>query len=162
MIRRSLSLTLALLLVAGSLPAAEVIPGKWQKVDLLPSGSPIIVKTRYGEKIECIYFDSNRDSLLVVEASGNYRRVRKEEVESVVAEKYDDSLANGAIIGLSAGVGVAMLTAAFSKDALHRSRVNIAVFGSVLFGLLGMGIGTLVDYHHRGNELIYVAPKPNN
>lgn len=158
MIRRFLSLTLTFLLLAGFLSAAEIIAGKWQKVDLLPSGSPIIIKTRFGEKIECTYFDSNRDSILVVDRGGNNRRIRKEEVASVIAEKYDDRLVNGAVIGLSAGVAVAMLTAAFSHDAFHRSRANIAIFGGALFGLSGMGIGTLVDYHHRGNELIYLSP----
>ncbi len=162
MIRRFLSLAMAFLLLACSLPAAEVIRGKWQKVDMLPAGSPIIIKTRYGEKLECTYFDSNRESLLVVETGRGQRRIRKEDVESVIAEKYDDSLVNGAVIGLSAGVAAALLAAALSKDALHRSRVNIAVFGSVLFGLSGMGIGALVDYRYRGSEVIYLSPKQNN
>ena len=159
MIRRLLSIAVAFPLLVCSLPAAEVIPGKWQKVDLLPAGSPIIIKTRYGEKLECAYFDSNRESILIVETGAGQRRIRKEDVESIIAQKYDDRLLNGALIGLSVGVAVALLTAALSKDALHRSRVDIALFGSALFGLSGMGIGALVDFHHKGSEVIYVAPK---
>ena len=162
MIRRFLSLAVASSLMICSLPAAEVIPGKWQKVDLLPAGSPIIIKTRFGEKLECSYFDSNRESILVVENGRSQRRIRKEDVESIIAQKYDDRLLNGAVIGLSAGVAAALLTAALDKDGLHRNRVNMAVFGSVLFGLAGMGIGTLIDYHHRGSEVIYVSAKRNN
>ncbi len=157
MIRRFPSLAMIILLLAYSLPAAEVIPGKWQKVDMLEAGSPIIIKTKYGEKLKCTYFDSNRESLLIVENGGGQRRIRKEDVESVIAEKYDDRLFNGAVIGLSVGVGATLLTAALSKDSPQRNRVNLAVFGSILFGLTGMGIGSLVDFHHRGSEVIYTA-----
>jgi hypothetical protein len=159
MIKRAVSVATILFLLTSTLGAAEVIPGRWEKVDLLASGSPIIIRTRYSEVIQCKYFDSNRETLLVVEASGAQRRIRRDEVENIVAEQYDDGLRNGMLIGMSAGVAGAILLATASKDALHRSRANIAVLGGVLFGLMGMGVGSLIDYEHKGRELIYQAPK---
>jgi hypothetical protein len=159
MARRTASAVTILFFFASTLRAAEVIPGRWEKIDLLASGSPITVRTRYSEVIQCTYYDSNRESLLVVETSGAQRRIRKEEVETVIAEQYDDSLKNGMLIGLAAGVAGAIAMASASKDALHRSSANIAVFGSILFGLMGMGVGALADYEHKGRELIYQVPK---
>ncbi len=147
------------MLIAPHLHAAEVIPGRWEKVDLLIAGSSITVKTRYSEVIRCSYYDSNRDSLLVVEPGGKQRRIRKDEVESIIAEQYDDSLKNGMLIGMASGVGAALLLAFASDKSLHRSRANIAVFGSIMFGLMGLGVGALVDYEHKGREVIYQAPK---
>jgi hypothetical protein len=159
MIKRTASLVTILSFLASSLGAAEIIPGRWEKVDLLTSGSPIIIRTRYSEVIQCTYFDSNRETLLVVETSGAQRRIRKDEVDSIVAEQYDDRLRNGMLIGMSAGVAGAIALSFASEDALHRSRANIAVLGGIMFGLMGMGVGALVDYEHKGRELIYQAPK---
>ena len=156
--RKSLSAAMAILLLACSSQAAEVIRGKWQKVDLIPSGTPIILKAANGERMECTYISSDREMLLIVETSGNPRRIRKSEVESIIAEKYEDRLFNGAVIGLSAGVAAALLTAAASPEINNRDRAGFIAFGSVLFGLAGMCVGTLVDSHHKGRELIYLAP----
>jgi hypothetical protein len=157
MFRKLISAAMAFLLLIVSLPAAEVIPGRWQKVDLLPAGSPITIKTIYGERVPCTYFGSDRETLLIVESRSNQRRIRKTEIESIIAEKYEDRLINGAVIGLSAGVASALLLSLARKNAPHRDRVNLAVFGSVLFGLSGMGIGTLVDFQHSGREEIFRA-----
>jgi hypothetical protein len=159
MFRKFTAAALAFLLLTCSLPAAEVVPGKWQKVDLLPAGSPITIKTIYGEQVPCTYFSSDRETLLIVETLGNQRRIRKAEIESIFAEKCDDRLINGAVIGLSAGVASALLLALARGDSSHQDKVGTAVYGSILFGLCGMGIGTLVDYHHQGREEVYRAAK---
>ncbi len=156
--RKFLSAAMVVLLLAGSGRAADVIRGKWQKVDVMPSGTPIILKTTGGERVECTYISSDREMVLVVEADDRPRRIRKAEVESIVAEKYEDRLLNGAVIGLSAGVAIALVTAAVSTEVNHRDRAGFAVFGGVLFGLAGMCVGSLVDAHHKGREVVYLAP----
>jgi hypothetical protein len=159
MSRKFISAAMAFLFLTGFLPVADVIPGKWQKVDLLPAGSPITIKTIYGEQVPCTYFGSDRETLLIVETRRNQRRIRKAEIETIIAEKYDDRLVNGAVIGLSAGVAFALLLSLARGETSHHDRVTLAVFGSVLFGLCGMGVGTLVDYQHQGREVVYRAAK---
>jgi hypothetical protein len=159
MFRRRLCTAIVMSLICGSLQAAEVIPGRWQLVDMLPAGSPVTIKTTAGEQVSCLYFYSDRESVLVVENQGSQRRIPKSIIESVVAEKYDDSIRNGALLGAAAGVGFAVIAAIAPGDMTHRTRVNVGTFGSVLFGLCGMGVGALLDFHHRGRELIYQAKK---
>jgi hypothetical protein len=128
-------------------------------VDLLLAGSEIIIKTKYSELLAVRYFGSDWETLLIVDARGGQRRISKAVIESITAEEYDDSLVNGALLGLSAGVGLALLLALISRNWAGHSRGANAAFGGILFGLGGMGIGSLIDYHHRGREVIYLARK---
>ncbi len=159
MTRKTISAFLSLMVLLGSLPAADVIPGRWEKVDLLISKTPILIEMLSGEQFHCTFFSSNREVLLVVEPNGVLRRVRKAEVETVVAEKYDDRLRNGIVTGLLVGLaGAAALTLA-SHDPDQGSRVNTGVLRGVMLGLVGSGVGALVDYHHKGREVIFEARK---
>jgi len=162
MARRCAATVVAILLVTGSLPAAEIIRGKWQKVESLPAGSPIVIRTLQGEQIECTLFGSDSETLLIVEVTGIQRRIGKSMVQSIVASRYDDRLRNGAIIGLSAGLGFTALLATLPSYRHPNDRATVAIFGAVLFGLSGMGLGTLVDHEHQGRELVYEAPRTQN
>jgi hypothetical protein len=157
MLRRLFYTLMSILLLAGNAPAAEMVRGRWQKVDIMPAGTPITVTTNPGEQVSCIFFSSDRDTILVVETSGTQRRILKSIIQSIVAEKYDDRLRNGSIWGLSAGLTFAALLATVPRDMSQRGRVSAGVFGGVLFGLAGMGLGALADYHIQGRELIYQA-----
>jgi hypothetical protein len=159
MLRRFSSAMLIWSLAVCTLPAGEILRGRWQLVDALSAGSPITIQTSAGEQLPCLYFSSDRESILIVETRGGQRRILKSSIESVTAEKYDDRLRNGAILGIAAGVGVAMCLGMIPKDMTQRNRVNMMTFGSVLFGLTGMGLGTLVDFHHKGRQVIYQAIK---
>ena len=153
-------LTITLLIIQASPAPAEVIPGKWQKVDLLLAGSKIILKTGYGEILDCIYFGSDDETLLVVESvSKQQRRISKTSVEKITATEYDDRLLNGSLIGLSIGAGLGIALTSATEIARQRNGVGNRVLGCALFGLLGVGFGALVDYKHRGSEVLYEAPK---
>jgi hypothetical protein len=154
-------LAIILLLILQTAPAsAEVIPGKWQKVDLLLSGTQIILKTHYGEILDCIYFSSTDDILLVVESvSKQQRRILKSSVEKITATQYDDRLLDGSLIGLSVGTGLGLAFTSATNTARHKNSISDRVIGCALFGLLGMGLGALVDYRHRAPEVVYQAPQ---
>jgi hypothetical protein len=158
MLRRCLSAILIWVLTVCALSAGEILRGRWQLVDALTAGSPITIQTSAGEQLPCLYFSSDRESILIVETRGGQRRILKSAIESVTAEKYDDRLRNGAILGMAAGVSVAMCLGMIPEDT-RRNRVSMMTFGSVLFGLSGMGLGTLIDFHHKGRQLIYQAIK---
>lgn len=157
---RCISPCLILLLLAGAVPVpAQVIPGKWQKVDLLPAGSEIIIKNESGEVLECYYFSSTREILLVVESvSKEQRRIPKSSVKLITAKDYDDRLLNGALLGLSVGVAAGIGVTTVSESARQRNSTTDRAFGAFLFGMLGMGLGILIDYHRRGQEVVYEAP----
>jgi hypothetical protein len=161
---RRFAVWLAILLFLQTGPAhAEVIPGKWQKVDLLQSGSPIILKTVYGEILDCIYFSSSDEMLLVVESvSKQQRRIPKASVEKITAKEYDDPLLNGGLIGISIGAGLGVAFTSLSDTARHRNSASDRVIGCALFGLLGMGVGALVDFKHRAPTVVYEAPRKVN
>jgi len=158
MTRSLVAAATAIVLLAGPLRGSEIIHGRWEKVDLLTAASPILIKTIYAEEIDCLYFSSDRETLLIVETSGVQRRIAKAVIERVTAREYDDTLTNGMILGLAAGIGAALLVALVPKDSTS-SRTTTGIFGGVLFGLSGMGIGAMVDFHHKGSEVIYQAPK---
>lgn len=162
MARRTLVALMAFVLPICNLSSAEVVRGKWQKVDNLAPASPITITTRPGERLKCTYFSSDRETLLVVEAGGKQRRIPKSVIQTVIAEKYDDRLINGAVVGLIGGITSAALLATLPKDMSHRTRVTTGIFGGVLFGLTGLGIGALIDYHHQGSEVIYQALPPKD
>jgi hypothetical protein len=121
---------IAILLLACSSEAAEVIRGKWQKVDLMSSGTPIILKAANGERMECTYISSDREMLLVVDTSGNPRRIRKSEVESIIRSTMTGR--SWIDIGLSVGVAAALI-AAISPEINHRDRAGRGIWQR-LFG----------------------------
>jgi len=154
-------LLVALLTLFPAPLTAQVIPGKWQKVDLLTAGSEITIRTNYGETLDCFYFSSARESLLVVESiSKEQRRIPKGSVKQIIARHYDDRLRNGAVLGFTAGAASGIAITAATSTRRHRNTITDRVLGSLLFGLLGMGVGVLVDYRHKGEEVLYQAPDP--
>jgi hypothetical protein len=141
---------------------AQVIPGKWQKVELLPAGSPIVIKTFSGEVLDCFYFHASREILLVVESiSKEQRRIPKSTVRQIIAKDYDDRLLNGGLTGLVAGAAAGILITSVTDTARNNNTAGDHVLGALLFGLLGMGFGSLIDYKHKGREVVYEAPAGN-
>ena len=82
----------AVLLMLNSGLYAEVVPGKWEKVDALTAGIEIEVKLKTGDRIDCAFKNSEPDNLSVMEPNGNVRMIPKSEVETIVSRsKYNDS-----------------------------------------------------------------------
>jgi hypothetical protein len=156
--RMQICAVLISVMLTGSARAGGVIPGRWEKVDLLLSGTPIVISLNTGERLSCTYISSDREWLLVVEIQGDQRRIHKYSVDRVIAEKYDDRLVNGAILGLVLGVGSAVSLATIPRGMSRNDRVTYGVYGTVLFGLAGMSAGALLDRTHQGRELLYEAP----
>jgi hypothetical protein len=141
---------------------SEVLQGRWEKVELLPAGTQVTVYIDSGEILECYLFNTSRDILLVVTSiSREQRRIPKDSVVKIVARNYDDSLKNGAFIGLASGAATGITITALINTTRHRSGVGDRILGTLLFGLIGMGIGVLIDFRHQGQETVYEAAKKN-
>lgn len=144
-----------------SLPlSAQVIPGRWEKVHLLPAGNEVRVYSDSGEILDCFLFSSKGEVLVVVDSlSHEQHRIPKSSVQKIIAKDYDDTIKNGALIGLAAGAAGGVLFASLLDSPKHPYSAGDRVLGGLLFGLVGMGIGALIDFKHQGQEVIYEAIK---
>ena len=72
--------------------------------------------------------------------------------------RVDDSLANGALIGVSVGTGMALATCVALAGDGNDCAQFILVLGGIYAGA-GAGLGVMVDALHQGHEVVYVAPR---
>lgn len=156
----------AILLAAGPLMAG-VVPGRWEKVAALPAGKPIVVTLKAGERIECSFESLAPDALSISDFGGNRRKLPRSEVRRIVAaEKHDDRVRDGAIVGAVTGLagGLAVGSAIYFGQGSEKEKPEAAGF-ILPFGPFGAGVGALVGYladrSHRGHEVLYEAAARN-
>jgi hypothetical protein len=153
-----------LLLVMSNL-RAEVIPGRWEKVDGLTPGMPIIIKLKAGDRVECSFKSSSPRDITCVDEEGIERQVPKAEVQRVEStKKVGDGLRNGAWMGAGVGAACGILALYAYADSVTASGPIWGGESSTYFlaaGLVGAGIGaaagTAVDAAIKGNEVLYKA-----
>jgi len=136
---------------------AGVIPGSWERIQGLQSGSPLIVTLKNGDRLEGAFKALAPGALTLTDPAGKEFSVPRSEVGTVVAQVRDD-LANGALIGAGIGFGAALgvLAIVGSRDGYV---LPSAKWGAPLL-LSGIGslIGILVDRAQNGRELLFRAP----
>lgn len=140
------------------LACGNPVPGRWEKVDMLPSGKLIVLTLKFSDQIAGTFKKSDADTLVVADPSGKERRIPKSEVRKIVSgEQIRDSLSNGALIGMGVGVGVALAllaAAAFSEGEVLPS----AKWGAPLLGIgVGLGAGLVIDASQERTEVLYQA-----
>ncbi len=155
-----------LLLFHSVLLHADVIPGRWEKVDSLPPGQQIIVTLKAGDIMECSLKESEADDLTVVTSTGSELKIAKSEVLLIVGEK-DDDVQDGTLKGLAAGFAGGALIAAMILGAISNNEggwsteATAYVLGS---GAVGAGIGAAVGFsldkslRHGETEVLYQVP----
>ncbi len=152
------SLPLFVLILSGWVNA-QVIPGRWEKVDSLPPGQQIIVNLKAGDRLECAFKESGADDLTVITLTGRELNIAKSEVREIESqEKIKDSLLNGALIGagVGLGIGLAILAAAGSGEG---EALSSAKWAAPLLGVgAGLGVGMAIDASQQGTEVLYQAP----
>ncbi len=156
---------LAILLLAALTARADVIPGRWEIVDGLKPGTPIIVKLKAGDRMEGILKGSSPANLTFIDVTGNEVKLTETEILRVEsAEKTKDSLKNGALIG--AGLGAAGGFAAlygFANQVTSSGPIWDAESAGffIAAALAGAGIGALaglaVDASIKGKKVLYKA-----
>lgn len=158
---------IATLLLTTATVQAEVIPGRWELVDCLGPETPIIIKLKAGERMECRFRGSNEEEIIFRDDTGNERKVRKNEIEKIEsARKTGDSLKNGAGYGVVLGAASAILAlTAYAKSVTNSGpiidRENAGFF--ILAGMVGAGIGAAagiaLDASIKGHKVYYKARK---
>jgi len=151
----------AIFMLAGSILQAEVIPGRWEIVDSLESGTPITIRLKEGDRIECSLKTVNSEALELIDATGQIFTIPKSAVKQILGPgKEKDSNLDGTLWGLALGGAGGAILGAATKKSLDAGASAASYVGAV--ALIGAGIGALtgysVDYSLKSRPVIYRAP----
>ena len=155
----------AVLLLATATVRADVIPGRWEIVDGLKPGTPIIITLKAGDRMECSFKGSGPADVTFADERENERRVLKTDILKIESgEKTRDGLANGALIGMGLGAAGAIGALYAFADSVTESG---PVWGGestgyyIAAGFVGAGIGALaglaVDASVKKHKVLYKA-----
>ncbi len=153
------------ILISSSLLNAQVVPGRWEKVDSLRSGERIVVTLKAGGLGRFSLKESDADDVTVVTSTGRELKIAKTEVRSIVGEKTViglDGTLKGAVAGFAVGALIAgiILGAIANNEGGWSSTTTAHVLG---YGAAGAGIGAAVGFgvdisqKHRRTEVLYRA-----
>jgi len=155
-----------LLLVHSVQLHADVIPGRWEKVEAQAPGTGLTVIMKSGDRFDCTFEELQMDTL-VVETNAGERQIPRSgiarvEASQLVSEPAKDGTLKGAAIGAIAGGVFFGIVGGTLGD---RNGAGNAIAGALVIGAIGAGIGAgggaaigfAVDYLHKASEVLYVA-----
>ena len=133
---------------------AGVIPGRWEKVEILVPGSEIIVTLKAGDRVESVFRSLSPDELTVTDPGGRERKIVRSEVHRIVRDKHHDSPADGTLIGAGAGSAGGLVLSLVCFAAIHQGACFV---WTPLGAGVGAAAGVVADSLHKGEELLYRA-----
>ena len=115
--RTAITVLILVIMATASLEAA-VVPGRWEKVEALEEGYPIIVTLKGWERIKGTFHGLSEESLLLVKNTGVELDLPKADVIKVESQDkpINDSLGNGPMWGAILGGGLIALGTAIGGD----------------------------------------------
>ena len=144
-----------LLLSSGGTAAGQEVAGSFDQLRVLVKpGDTITVSDDGGREMTGTI--ANLSSSSVALLVGDQRRDLQANQIAIIRQRRSDPLANGAKWGFGVGATIGLLTGiglASGYDAGNDSA--LIVFGTLIYGGLGAGIGTGVDAMISGNQVIY-------
>jgi len=160
-----------LLLFHSVLLHADVIPGRWEKVEAQKQGTVLTVIMKSGDMLGCTFEELQMDTL-VVETGAGERRIPKVDIQrletsELVSDPVKDGTVKGAVIGAVAlGVfgGLAGASIGHGDKQNEVALAGVAI-GAVVGAVFGAAIGFTVDKvanHKRPDvlkrpEVLYIA-----
>ncbi|MGI8783143.1 MAG: hypothetical protein ACR2L2_05785 [Acidobacteriota bacterium] len=159
---RSFGAWLFLLLLSSVLVQADVVPGRWNKIESLDVGTTILVRLKSSDRIEGRFLKLEPLNIQIEAAGSNARSYRRDDVERIEAGKLKSgSGKKGALIGLAAGGGAGAVFGGLLGDAFGGRAGDIAQ-GAAILGAVGGAIGAAIGYGVAkiplDSELLYRAP----
>ena len=152
-----------LLLSHSVLLHADVIPGRWEKVEAQKQGTELTLILHSGEQVYGLLEEVTHDTVIVIEEGGGQRSITKLSVHQVETARIG-STRNGTLIGLAIGGAAGSISGAFFATALsERPTASDYLGGALICGAIGAGIGAAIGYKvdkdvdHKRPELLYVA-----
>ncbi|MCI0339466.1 MAG: hypothetical protein L0226_17980 [Acidobacteria bacterium] len=160
-IRRRLPAAIVLLSLMTSTAFAQQNPGDWKKVKK-KVGSPVVVITKTGQRLDGKLIDAT-DNSLKVEVQGQTQEVKSDDVQEVRVKKRAGGNKAAWIGGLCAA-GFA-IGAAIGKAATPHDDSGWGPFGALGGGMIGAGGGCVIGAVIAGSrgkdikeETIFRAP----
>jgi len=149
-------LCVVLALVSAGVWAQEPATSFDQLNLLLEKGDKITLVDPSGNKIAGRISRLAPDGL-DLNVSGKAQTFSENNIRQITREKPDSPL-NGFLIGAGIGFGATLPINLWIADSDEK---GVAVFASALWGLIGGGIGALVDAFIHEKQLVYSRPKSN-
>jgi hypothetical protein len=154
--RNLMIVTVAVLIAMTSVLQAAVIPGRWEMVEALKTGTPIIVTIKAGDRIECSLDSTSSDDLTVSDREGIQRKLPKAGIIKIVSmEEYDDPVWDGPVYGLGIGFGLGALVGV--AGASYSGYKELIPVNGLLGAGIGGAIGYIADRNHKGNKVLFKA-----
>ena len=146
----------AVVVLVSSVPLeAQVIPGRWEKLDATVVGTEIIVRLQTSMSVEGRFQRSTPDEITVVTDAGAIHVAKADVREVTTAQVYGDSLRNGALIGGGIGLGVALSLLAVAASG-EGYVLESAKWAGPLVGFgAGLGAGIAIDTLRKQREVLY-------
>jgi hypothetical protein len=147
--------------------AAEIVRGRWEKVEMLKPGTSIVVRLKAGDRMEGRYQALNGEEFKIKDFSNSERSLSKQSILSIeTAGKVEHKLRNGAIWGAVIGAPVGIVVAVKfhssigGRNAAWSSEDKLLVVaGGLVTGGIGAGLGMLINSRNKDAELLYLAEK---
>ncbi len=165
MVRTVIYRTCLLLFFHSVLVHAEVIPGRWEKVEAQAPGTGLTVVLKSGDRFDCTFEEVQMDTLVVETGTGERRipkvDIQRLETSELVPDPVKDGLVKGAVIGaVVVGVfGGLVGSTGFESVSRFEGALALGAIGAGIGAGLGAAIGFTVDYVAKDKrpEVLYVA-----
>ncbi len=152
-----------LLLFHSALLHAQVIPGRWEKVEAQKQGTELTLILHSGEQVYGLLEEVTHDTVIVIEEGGGQRSITRSSIHRVETTRID-STRNGTFLGLAIGGTVGSISGAvFAAGFSDFPKASDTLVAGLICGAIGAGIGAAIGYKvdkeadHKGPEILYVA-----
>ena len=149
---RTVAIVLILVGLLSVSAQAQVIPGRWEKIEALGVGPPIIVDLKSGDRLEG-KFAALFPSELSLRNGSAQAAIPRADIRRITTRE-PDPLTNGILIGAGIGGGIAGAIGPLSNDWHPGSRVLMALMGAGIGAAIGVGGDALKNT----DVVLYQAP----
>ncbi len=159
------------ILISSSLLNAQVVPGRWEKVEAQKQGTVLTVIMKSGDRFDCTFEDLQMDTLVVETGAGEQRipKVDVQRLETLVPDSVKDGTVKGVVIGAVALGVLGGVAGAFpcSGSSFCSTDTDERIQGALVVGsvgaAIGAGVGAAIGYgvdkaaDHKRPEVLYIA-----
>ena len=144
---------------------AEVVVGRWDKIEITKPGTAVVVNVQGGERLECTFDRVGKEEILFYEFNGKERRLPKSailkiETAAVVHDRLRNGILIGTLIGAAGGITtvVAGISHATNGPVYWDEDAGAYLVGGALVGAgIGAATGAIVDASINHREVLYRA-----
>jgi len=162
--RRAVALWMLCILASTPLQG-QVLPGRWEKIERLQPGTPIITTLKTGERLEGAFKSLDQDTVGLTIDSTHERQIPKSLVQRIETEgKVPDRLRNGTLIGMLIGatggiIGMVALINAKTNGPVYwdGTGAGYLIAGGLVGGGIGAATGAIADASIKRPEVLYQA-----